>query len=207
MSVEQVVSNNTEVFEKETEILRFGSSVKSQIRACSLDHMDKLRVIILSENMTGKLPYGAIPDRDIILVLPKRYDHEIGDEIPRKVAVVFNTPSPRDNEKINRDLYFEMTKITNTNRKLNGCGFESYGCGLDGYYINCVITFRLSSGVKTSCYSSGSKSFDKYFGGLNCSNPSKRIEKDLIERKAEDERRKGYINSSKHNSWKRCGRW
>ena len=191
--LEQIVYSNTKEFDNETEILRFDSSIRTQLSVHSLDHMTKLKTVILSENMIDKLSRNTIPDRDIVLVLPKGYDHEIGNEIPRRVAVVVNNTVSRYWEKIHRDLHFVMKKITDENRTFRLSGWNMPGYGLDDFYIQCVMIYRCPYSQKREAVSDDSfRSFDKYFSKLNGSrrNLSQQMERQMMIDMVEDENRK-----------------
>lgn len=69
-----------------TEVLRFPSEVRG-ILPRSLDHLTNLHTIWWGPDMMDPIEPGTIPDRPIVLFMPKRYPHQITDNVPARVAI------------------------------------------------------------------------------------------------------------------------
>lgn len=75
----------------ESTVIEFSPTQTGTIPKGFLDMFPKAKTVYLGDMMLDELLTEAVPDREMVLFLPKGYPHKIGEDFPEKVAVAMHS--------------------------------------------------------------------------------------------------------------------
>ena len=127
----------------ESTVIEFSPTQTGTIPKGFLDMFPKAKTVYLGDMMLDELLAEAVPDREMVLFLPKGYPHKIGEDFPEKVAVAMHTC----------DIDFYCQKLPSRSV------FFSWKGDSEGYYEGC-FSFSdniMKKGFKDPEYDQGNR--------------------------------------------------